>query len=108
MKKSLLFLALALSIILALPDKVSAAAVACSSTSIGGVAMCVSKAINIAMGGVVAICWAVVAFFFLTAWGNPERLGTAKKAFIWAVVGTVILVLWDSIFPIIQNTFMGT
>ena len=79
----------------------------CSTTSIGGVAMCVSKAINISVMAITAICWAVVAFLFLTCWGNPERLGTAKKAFIWAVVGTAIFVLWNSIYPIIQNLFTG-
>lgn len=30
-------------------------------------------------------------FLFVTAQGNPENLATAKKAFIWSIVGTAIL-----------------
>ena len=58
------------------------------------------------MVGIVAIAWVVVAILFLTAWGNPEQLTKAKKAFIWTLAGTVIAVLFSSILTIIENAVL--
>ncbi len=35
------------------------------------------------------IIWA--GFLFLTAQGNEEKINTAKRAFLWAVIGTLVL-----------------
>jgi len=40
---------------------------------------------------VAAIAIIFSGFLFVTAQGNPEKLATAKTAFIWSVVGTAVL-----------------
>jgi hypothetical protein len=46
--------------------------------------------------------WA--GFLFLTAQGDPTRLTTAKRAFVWAVVGTAVIFCAWLLAMAIQNT----
>src|SRR5438477_291015 len=41
-------------------------------------------------GGVAILMLIFSGFLFLTAAGDPGRISTAKKAFIWAVIGIVV------------------
>jgi len=79
---------------------------AANAQTIQGLVGNIATAAKAVMGGIVIIAWVVVAILFLTAWGSPERLGTAKKAFIWTLVGTVIAVLFASIGIIIENAIL--
>lgn len=42
---------------------------------------------------VVVIGWVIAGILYLTATGNPERMGTARKALIACIIGTVLVVL---------------
>lgn len=44
-------------------------------------------------GAIVVIGWVITGMLYLTAAGNPETLSKAKKATIWCVVGTVVIVI---------------
>ena len=35
----------------------------------------------------------LTGFYFLTSQGNPEKLNKAKEMFIWAVVGTAVVIV---------------
>ena len=66
----------------------------------------ISKALELAAVGVVTISWVIVAVLFLTSVGNPERLGTAKKALAWTIVGTALFVLLRSMGIILRNVIL--
>ncbi|TAL49572.1 hypothetical protein EPN83_00295 [Patescibacteria group bacterium] len=52
----------------------------------------VIKNIILPVGGVIAVMAFIYSgFLFVTAQGNEEKLKTAKKAFLYTVIGTVIL-----------------
>ena len=42
---------------------------------------------------IVVIGWVVAGILYLTSAGSPEKTGTAKKAMIAAVIGTVLIIL---------------
>lgn len=44
-------------------------------------------------GGIAIIMFAVAGIKFLTSQGNPGKLEEARQAVIWAVVGTVVVIL---------------
>jgi len=61
--------------------------------------------ILIQIGLSIAVLFIVYSgFLFVTATGNPEKLKTAKQTFIWAVVGTAILLGALVIMEVIVNT----
>ncbi len=43
-------------------------------------------------------------FLFVKAQGNPEELQTAKRAFLWTIVGAIILLGASAISVLIQGT----
>jgi len=75
--------------------------------TISGIVNNVARSFRLAVGGFVVIAWVVVAVMFLVSWGNPERLTSARKAFIWSVVGTIIYVIGLGIVNIIENALRG-
>ncbi|MBU4204628.1 hypothetical protein KKE19_00100 [Patescibacteria group bacterium] len=53
--------------------------------------------------GIIAIVMFVVAgVLFLTAGGDPEKVGTARKAFIWGVAGVIVGILAFSIITFVE------
>jgi len=44
-------------------------------------------------GVVSVICWVITGLMFLTAIGDPSKITTARKALIFAVIGTAIALL---------------
>jgi ABC-type amino acid transport system permease subunit len=57
------------------------------------------------IGFIVAVFFIVYAgFLFVTARGNDEKLKTAKSAFLWAIVGTAVLLGAFLFATIIENT----
>ena len=53
---------------------------------------------------VIMILWA--AFMYITARGDPDKTGDARKAFIWAIVAIVIAVIARGV-PTIVGNFLG-
>ncbi len=55
----------------------------------------------------VIICFVMAAVLFLTAQGAPEKLNTAKSAFIWGIVGVIVGIIAYSIITIVGSV-IGT
>ncbi|MBU3934455.1 TrbC/VirB2 family protein [Patescibacteria group bacterium] len=53
--------------------------------------------------GLAVICIIVSGIMFLTAAGDPEKLGKAKKAFMWGVIGIAIGLVSDTIYSILAE-----
>lgn len=102
MNKKLLFLIL-LGILI-LPTTVSGQVI--YNTSITDMAVNVAWAVWFIATLVVVICWVVTGILFLTAMGDPTKLGTAKKALFAAVGGTIIIILAYSAIGIIEKALI--
>ena len=86
MNKKILFLIL-LGAVLALPIIVFAASQACNTIN-------AFTNITEALGAaIVIIGWIITGILYLTAAGAPDKLGTAKKALIACVIGTVAVII---------------
>jgi hypothetical protein len=100
MNKKTLFYTL-LAVILVLPIAASA------QVTIPGIVNNIASVIwNVAIVAVV-IFWLITGVLFVTAMGDPGRVGTAKKALFAAVGGTVIVILAYSAMNIISNAVLG-
>jgi len=55
--------------------------------------------------GIIVILWVVTGILFLTAQGAPEKLTTARKALIYSVAGTVLIIVANSAVYLIGNAF---
>lgn len=67
------------------------------------------KTVAISIASPIAVVgWIVAGILYLTAAGAPERMGTAKKAVIACVIGTILIVLAianDAIISVITDAF---
>ncbi|MDP3963382.1 MAG: hypothetical protein Q8Q39_02695 [bacterium] len=52
---------------------------------------------------IAVIVFAIAGFMFLTSRGDPGRLGTAKRIFIWGAIGFGIVLLARGILAIIVD-----
>ena len=55
--------------------------------------------------GLIVIMWVITGMLFLMASGSPEKLTSAKKALLWAVAGTVFIIVAKSAVTIVANSF---
>jgi len=104
-KKILYFLILPVAVVLFLPF--SANAVQEISAMIDGV-----KNVAVAIGtALVVIGWVIAGILYLTSAGDPGKTGTAKKAMIAAIIGTVLVILaqsgYEALKGILGNVFEG-
>lgn len=98
MDKKILFLILLTAIILTLPGTASAG-VFCD-------ALKKFKTVVQQVGGtLVVISWVIAGILYLTAIGNPQKMDTAKKALIAAIIGTVLVLLAGSAIDIVKDAF---
>ena len=73
----------------------------------------VEEVMNLALSigsAIVVIGWVIAGILYLTSMGSPEKTGTAKKALIAAVIGTVLVVIAKLGFESIKallNTIIG-
>ena len=98
--KKILFLILLASI--ALPT------IVLGKTTLPGMADAVDTAITAIAGSIVFIGWCIAGILWLTAAGSPEKIGTAKKATVACVVGTILVILAGAssdIMDVIKNAF---
>lgn len=61
-----------------------------------------SLAVTIGMA-IVVIGWVIAGILYLTAAGAPEKLGTAKKAMIAAIIGTALIVIAVGGYTVIEG-----
>jgi hypothetical protein len=50
----------------------------------------------------------IAAFMFLTAGGNEKRVGTARKMFLWAIVGITVALISKGIVTLIKDFLNST
>lgn len=105
-KKILGLILLSSLVILSSPILVSAASSSASPLGLKEMAGKIETvAVDIATP-IVVIGWIIAGILYLTAAGNPEKIGIAKKALMACVIGTVVVVLaigTDIIINIIKD-----
>lgn len=75
------------------------------TNSLAGFINLVLQNVVMPIGGLVAVIFIIYSgFLFVTARGNETKLATAKKAFMYAAIGTAILLGALGISIAIQNT----
>jgi len=52
---------------------------------------------------IVPIMIIIGAAIFLTAGGDPTRMGTAKKIFTWTGVGLILIVMARGVFTVLRS-----
>lgn len=55
------------------------------------------------VGSLATVMIIVAGIFYLTSAGSPERVGTAKKALMYAIIGIVIAIAAGTIATIIKG-----
>lgn len=98
--KKLLSLILLLSVLSILP------AVASAQTITGIVQNLASIVTNVAIF-VTVVFWIITGLLFITAQGDPGKLGTARKALVASIIGTAIAFLAGSATAIIGNALLS-
>ena len=54
-------------------------------------------------GFIALLCFVYAGIMFLTAGGNPDKVGAARKAFLYGVVGIVVGIIAYGIVAIMTN-----
>lgn len=54
---------------------------------------------------IVVVCFVLAGILFLTAQGAPDKINTAKSAFIWGIVGVVVGIIAFTIVTLV-TTFL--
>ena len=106
MKKNILALTLISLSVLALPVMVFAVVdnpTGAEIGSLGEIVNNIASAMWIIFGGVAVVCFVVAGILFLTAGGAPEKVQTARAAFIWGVAGVVVGIIAYSIIQIVSS-----
>ncbi len=62
----------------------------------------VKTVITIVAGSIAAVMVVVAGFLFLTAAGNQNTIGTARKMLIWALVGLAIVLLAQALVALVR------
>jgi len=52
---------------------------------------------------IVPVMVIVGAAIFLTAGGDPNKMGTAKKIFLWTGVGFILIVMAKGVFTVLRS-----
>lgn len=108
MQKIKIALALVLSAVLLSP--VVALAVPAGVPTVSGLSQIVTyieNALWIIFGLIAVIMFVVAGITFMTAGGQPDKVATARSAFIWGVAGVVVGILAYSIIAIVSTVMKG-
>jgi hypothetical protein len=68
-------------------------------------------AVNIALmiaGGIAVIYVIIGAYYYLTAYGDEEKVSTGKKTITWAIIGIVVIFSGELIVRAIWHFASGT
>lgn len=79
--------------------------VASAQVTVGGMVHAAEQTALLIASGIVVILWIVTGVLFLTASGDPGKLGTAKKALFASVAGTVIVIIASSAIALVGSAF---
>ncbi len=72
-------------------------------TSLNGVIGAVENAMGAIFGGIAVVMFVVAGILFLTAGGEPEKVQTARAAFLWGIAGVVVGIIAYSIVGIVAS-----
>jgi len=74
-----------------------------SITNINNLVGRVEGLIWIIFGAIALIMFVIAGIAFLTSQGDPEKVATARSAFIWGVAGVVVAVIAYSIVVVVAS-----
>lgn len=63
----------------------------------------IENLMGLIFGAVAVIAFVVAGILLLTAGGQPEKVQTARQAFIWGVVGVIVGIIAFSIVAIVGS-----
>lgn len=58
---------------------------------------------GLVFGGIAVVMFVIAGITFLTAQGDPEKVGSARMAFIWGVAGVIVGLIAFSIIAIVST-----
>jgi hypothetical protein len=67
----------------------------------------IENAVGLIFGAIAVVSFVLAGILFLTANGDPEKIGTARSAVIWGVVGIAVGLIAFVIVSIVAN-LLGT
>jgi len=71
--------------------------------SIDGIIDSLGEILWTVFGAIALIMFVIAGIMFLTAQGDPEKVKSARNAFLWGVVGIVVAIIAYSIVTIVEN-----
>lgn len=92
-----LYLLFSVIVLLSLPFLIAQAAAVNPCPAVQGILNRILGIFNGILAGIAAIMFAWAGFLYLTARGEPNKIGTANKILIFAIIGVAIILLSDSI-----------
>lgn len=111
MKKINIILSLIALVVLLLPVAVLALYTGypapTTATSVTDLIVNIGKVIWMVFVFLAVVCFVYAGIMFLTSGGKPDKVGLAKSAAIFGVVGIVVAILAYSIVSIIGNALSG-
>lgn len=103
MKKNLIALSL-IGLILASPVLAQVAPpVPTKTITLSGFYVSLARAIWIVFALIALVCFIIAGILFLTAGGDPEKVATARGAFVWGVAGVIVGILAYSIISFVTG-----
>ncbi len=74
-----------------------------TATTLQGLVHLIEKAMGLIFGAIAVIMFLTAGILFLTAQGQPEKIATARQAFIWGVAGVVVGLISFSIVQVVST-----
>lgn len=73
------------------------------SLSLTQLATNIANAVWIVFTVIAVVCFVVAGILFLTAGGAPDKVATARSAFIWGIAGVVVAILAFTIITLVTG-----
>lgn len=78
-----------------------------SISGLTALAAYIENALWIIFGLIAVISFVTAGILFLTANGQPEKIASARSAFMWGIAGVVVGIIAFSIVAIVSNVMRG-
>lgn len=75
------------------------------TTDLKGLGDVIVRAVWIVFTVIVIIAFVMAGILFLTAAGQPEKIATARMAFLWGVAGVVVGILAYTMITVVTSIF---
>jgi len=74
-----------------------------TSLSIYSLGLSIADAVWVVFTIIALVAFVIAGIMFLTAQGEPEKLKTARSAFLWGVAGVIVAILAFTVISIVKN-----